>query len=123
MKKDEVIKVILSIVLLIAYIIPLLISNNNVDDNYNYDFIDYIYSILTTLGIGGYLVADSYKLKKIHEHYLLSAGVFFVILSFIFIFDTLHDKTFRTYWYVVFNLLTTIICYFLLLYKKRFGRH
>jgi len=122
MNRTESIKVLLSILLLISYTVPLIVSKS-VDNNYEFIFIDFFYAVGTTLGIGGYLIVDSINLQKPYEYYLISAGIFFVGLSVIFIFDTLNDRTFRTYWYVVFNLLITFIWFILLIIRRHFIRH
>jgi hypothetical protein len=122
MSKEEIIKVILSTICLIAYTIPLI--SNSYQSDYEFVFEDFFYAVGTTLGIGGYLIVDSCKLDKTHKFYLISAGIFFVILSLIFIFDTISDREFRTYWYVVFNLLITFICCISLIYlRRRYSRH
>lgn len=122
MSNEEKIKTILTTICLIAYTIPLI--SNSYQSDYEFVFEDFFYAIGTTLGIGGYLIVDSYKLDKPHKFYLISAGVFFVILSLMFIFDTVANREFKTYWYVVFNLLTTFICCISLVYLRRLhSRH
>lgn len=108
------IKILLSIILLAAYGVPLLVSKST--ESYEYSFIDMFYGIGTTLGIGFYLMIDSCKLKLHYENYLFSAGVFFVGLSLVFILDLILYRDFRTYWYVMFNFLTALICYLSLTY-------
>jgi len=116
MKLSEITKIILSLVCLLAYTIPLLLSSST--STYDYSIIDIVYGVGSAIGIGGYFISDSYKLKKTHEYYLFSAGIFFVGLSLIFILDTLFNRSFETYWYVIINLLITFICFILLIFRQ-----
>lgn len=121
MSKKESIKVILSIVLLLAYAIPL-VFNSSTNNANEFIFVDFIYAVGSSIGIGCYLIADSYKLQRPYEYFLVSAGAFFIGLAIIFIIDTVSDRTFRTYWYVVFNLITTLLCFISLRFKSQYTR-
>lgn len=117
LNRVEAFKVLLSTVLITAYALPFLIPYSITED-YKPDFIDIFYAIGSTLGIGGYLIIDSFNLRRYHELYLFSAGVFFVGLSLIYIFDSMTNFVFKTYWYVVFNILTTLLCYLSLILRQ-----
>ena len=121
MTRVEIIKVFLSIICLVAYTVPLIL-HKGIEPIGEPIFIDVFYAVGTAFGIGSYLIIDSFELRRFHEYYLISAGVFFVGLGFIFIFDAVLDRFFRTYWYVVFNLLITFICCALLFFRGLFTR-
>jgi len=119
MKSIHKIKISIASVLLIAYVIPLVIPRSALCDCPS-DFVDYFYALATTLGIGGYLISENYKLKYHYENYLFSVGVFFVVLFLIFLFDMISDSVFKTLNYVIFNLIITIICFASLTFQRLF---
>ena len=116
------IKIIISIVLLFAYTIPLIIYNG--DCNCDMTFIDIIYLLGTTIGIGSYLMVDSIPLIKISQCITFSAGIYYIGLTFIFSANIMADLIYQTYWYVVFNTVVTfMLCLYLLYYHRTRLRH
>jgi len=85
------------------------------------DAINIIYAIGTTFSIGGILLVVSWKLDKISHYYIMSAGIWFEGLSLIYLLDISLDFMFKSYYYVLFNCLITILTWFVIFLIRRFG--
>lgn len=72
------------------------------------------YGILTALGIGLYILGDFMNNKK---YYLVPLIVFFIILSLIFMLNTLIDGLYETYTPVLLTIITLNLCYIILAFS------
>lgn len=107
-----------AIVGFVAYSLPYMLDFIPEWDN-EFKFFDKFYAIGISFGFGGVLIGISLDLKERYHFVLMYVGIFFAGLFLTFLFDTITDSIFKTRHYVLFNLVISIICLVLLIFRKR----
>lgn len=110
--------VISAVVGFIAYSVPYLLDFIPKWDE-EFKFFDKFYAIGISFGFGGVLIGVSFDLKERLHFVLMYIGIFFMGLFLTFLFDTITDSIFKTRHYVLFNLIISVICLILLVFRKR----
>lgn len=101
----------------LSYALPYLLDFIPDFDN-DFKFFDKFYGIGMSLAFGGMLIGVSIDLEKKYHFVLMSIGIFFSGMFVTFLFDTLTDYVFKTKYYVLFNLIISIICLLSLITRK-----
>jgi hypothetical protein len=84
-----------------------------------FKFFDKAYAVGISFGFGGILIGIAIDLDRPYKYYLMSIGVFFAGLFLTFLVDDLLDWTYKTRYYVLANLLISILCLVLLTFQMR----
>lgn len=101
---------IFALVGFLAYALPYVISSEIA-------LFDMFFAIGLSMGFGGTLLTDSYKLRNISDDIKFSVSVFFICLGTTFLLDSIFDWAVKTNIYVKIYLLITILCFVVLLIR------